>query len=78
MADIAGLEPVSCGFKSRSPYPFQVPMPSCHRARMPPRGSAAHRPTDQTINSRPDTRYSKLHTLTFPRPLVQLVRTAGS
>ena len=21
MADIAGLEPVSCGFKSRSPYP---------------------------------------------------------
>ncbi len=24
MADIAGLEPVSCGFKSRSPYPFMI------------------------------------------------------
>ena len=23
MADIAGLEPVSCGFKSRSPYPYK-------------------------------------------------------
>jgi hypothetical protein len=109
MADIAGLEPVSCGFKSRSPYPYKssdsstdrmlgyepgdvgsipplttifsivlTPMPTCHRASMPPRGSAALGPTNQPINSGPDTRYSKLNTLIPSRPLVQLVRTAGS
>ena len=103
MADIAGLEPVSCGFKSRSPYPNKssdsstdrmlgyepgdvgsipplttifnlllIPMPTCHLASMP---LAAPPRSDQplTANRLP------LPPLFIPsRPLVQLVRTAGS
>ncbi len=41
MADIAGLEPTSCGFKSRSPHHFLVPLPTCHRASMPPKNFEA-------------------------------------
>ena len=36
MAYAAALEAVFCGFESRSPYRFLVPMPTCHRASMPP------------------------------------------
>ena len=37
-------------------------MPTCHRARMPPRGYAALRPNGRTFNSRTDTLHSKLQT----------------
>ena len=36
MAYAAALEAAFCGFESRSPYRFLVPMPTCHRASMPP------------------------------------------
>ncbi len=57
----------------RVQVPLSAPLFSPHA----PRGSAAHRPTDQPISSCPDTRYSKLYTLIFSRPLAQPVR-AGS
>ena len=47
MADIAGLEPAFCGFKSRAPYhsPALVPSGPPALAVMPPRGPAELGPT---------------------------------
>ena len=41
MANAAALRAALCGFKSRSPHPFLVPLPTCHRASMPPKNFEA-------------------------------------
>ena len=69
MAYAAALRAVLCGFESRSPHPFLVPMPTCHRASMPPRGSAA------LVGA--GLRHALGHDVVVPLPLATIRRPVG-